>query len=285
VLIKLILGILKPDSGEYSSGKGVKTGYFAQHQLEQLRPDESALKHMQRLDPTSRDQDLRDYLGGFNFRADMADAPIGPFSGGEKARLALALIIWQRPNLLLLDEPTNHLDLDMRHALSVALQEYEGALVLVSHDRHLLRTTTDLFLLVADGSAKWFDGDLEDYREWLNQRRAAEDASEAADQPAGESRRDIKRREAEARQRLAQQRKPLESELKKLEKRIDELTREKASVDQGLADQGIYTNERREELKSLMLRQARASEQLGAAEERWLEVQAELEHIVASTES
>ncbi len=280
-LIKLLLGILKPDSGEYSSGKGVKTGYFAQHQLEQLRADESALKHMQRLDPTSRDQDLRDYLGGFNFRGDMADAPIGPFSGGEKARLALALIIWQRPNLLLLDEPTNHLDLDMRHALSVALQEYEGALVLVSHDRHLLRTTTDHFLLVADGSAKWFDGDLEDYREWLNQRRSAEDASEAADQPTSESRRDVKRREAEARQRLAQQRKPLESELKKLEKRIDELAREKASVDQALADQGIYANERREDLKALMLRQARAVEQLGAAEERWLAVQTELEQIAA----
>jgi ATP-binding cassette, subfamily F, member 3 len=187
-LIKLVAGLIAPIAGERATGKHLAIGYFAQHQLEQLRPDESPLKHLQRLDPLAREQDLRDFLGGFNFRAGMAEAAIGPFSGGEKARLALAIILWQRPNLLLLDEPTNHLDLEMRHALSVALQEYEGALLLVSHDRHLLRTTADRFLLVSGGRAEWFDGDLDDYRDRL---RGTQDGQAQGEEPsAAVSRRD-----------------------------------------------------------------------------------------------
>ncbi len=274
-LIKLLAGVLPPLAGELALSKHLTIGYFAQHQLEQLRADDTPLAHLRRLEPSVREQELRDFLGGFDFRGDAVEAPIGPLSGGEKARLALATIIWRRPNLLLLDEPTNHLDLEMRHALSVALQEYEGALVLVSHDRHLLRTTADRFLLVADGQAQWFDGDLEDYRDRLRQTR--EDADGAAPKSAGESRREARRREADERQRLSQQRKPLQMESAKLEARIDALTREKSALEAALADPLLYAEERKQEMKSLLLRQAEVSEGLSEAEERWLEVQAELE--------
>src|SRR4029078_11199202 len=151
--------------------KGVAIGYFAQHQVEMLRDDQSPLWHLVALTKNERapprEQELRDYLGSFNFPGDMATGPVEHFSGGEKARLALALIVWQRPNLLLLDEPTNHLDLETREALTVALAQFEGTLVLVSHDRHLLRATTEQFLIVADGGLRHYDGDLDDYREWL----------------------------------------------------------------------------------------------------------------------
>ncbi|MDR0633391.1 MAG: ATP-binding cassette domain-containing protein, partial [Azoarcus sp.] len=173
-LVKLLAGRLALAAGRRREGKGLAIGYFAQHQLETLRPDESALDHMMRLDPDAREQDLRDYLGGFDFRGDGRDgratpatAACGPFSGGEKSRLALALLIWQRPNLLLLDEPANHLDLEMRHALTLALQEYEGAMVLVSHDRALLRACCDRLLLVDGGRLQPFDGDIDDYRDGL----------------------------------------------------------------------------------------------------------------------
>src|SRR5205823_8067603 len=164
-LIKTIAGTLTPLGGSAVLNKGVVTGYFAQHQVEMLRDDQSPLWHLVQLAPKVREQELRDYLGGFNFPGEMATGPVEHFSGGEKARLALALIVWQRPNLLLLDEPTNHLDLETREALTVALAQFEGTLVLVSHDRHLLRATTDQFLIVAEGRLQAFDGDLEDYRE------------------------------------------------------------------------------------------------------------------------
>src|SRR4051794_8785992 len=166
-LIKTVAGVLAPLSGNLVSNKGVQIGYFAQHQVEMLRDDQSPLWHLKKLSGNVREQDLRDFLGSFNFAGDMATGSIEHFSGGEKARLALALIVWQRPNLLLLDEPTNHLDLETREALAVALAQFEGTLVLVSHDRHLLRATTDQLLIVADGRLRVFDGDLEDYRELL----------------------------------------------------------------------------------------------------------------------
>ncbi len=166
-LIKTLAGGQPLLAGRRVAGHGLETGYFAQHQVEQLRGDESPLRHLIRQDPRAREQDLRNYLGGFDFRGDMADAPVEPFSGGEKSRLALALLVRKRPNLLLLDEPTNHLDLEMRHALTRALAGYEGSLVLVSHDRALLRTVCDSFMLVADGRAVPFDGDLDDYLAWL----------------------------------------------------------------------------------------------------------------------
>ncbi|MES2553466.1 MAG: ATP-binding cassette domain-containing protein, partial [Pseudomonadota bacterium] len=173
-LIKLLAGELAPLAGKRVEGKNLNIGYFAQHQLEQLRLDESPLQHMMRLDPSTREQEHRNYLGGFDFRGDMASSPCGPFSGGEKSRLALALLIWTRPNLLLLDEPTNHLDLEMRHALTLALQDYEGGVVIVSHDRAMLRASCDKFVLVADGKAEAFDGDLDDYKEWLAEQRSQE---------------------------------------------------------------------------------------------------------------
>ncbi len=165
--IKTIAGELQALGGEAIFGKGLSIGYFAQHQVEMLRHDESPLWHMIKLAPGTREQELRNFLGGFNFAGAMATSSIAPFSGGEKARLALALIVWQRPNLLLLDEPTNHLDLETREALTMALAQFEGTLVLVSHDRHLLRATTDQFVIVADGKVEPFDGDLNDYRDWL----------------------------------------------------------------------------------------------------------------------
>ncbi|HEY5801058.1 MAG TPA: ATP-binding cassette domain-containing protein, partial [Burkholderiaceae bacterium] len=170
-LIKTIAGELTPLSGDAVTGKGLSIGYFAQHQVEMLRHDESPLWHLAKIAPTVREQELRNFLGGFNFPGNMVTSSIAPFSGGEKARLALALIVWQRPNLLLLDEPTNHLDLETREALTMALAQFEGTLVLVSHDRHLLRATTDQFIIVADGRLQPFDGDLDDYKDWLFQTK------------------------------------------------------------------------------------------------------------------
>ena len=177
--IKTLAGELGALSGECTFGKGLSIGYFAQHQVEMLRHDESPLWHMGKLAPTTREQELRNFLGSFNFNGEMATTSIAPFSGGEKARLALALIVWQRPNLLLLDEPTNHLDLETREALTMALAQFEGTLVLVSHDRHLLRATTDEFVIVADGAVKPFDGDLDDYKAWLFKTKLAAKASAA----------------------------------------------------------------------------------------------------------
>ncbi|MEO7496000.1 MAG: ATP-binding cassette domain-containing protein, partial [Massilia sp.] len=170
-LIKTIAGEIEPLTGTATTGKGLSIGYFAQHQVEMLRHDESPLWHLAKIAPTVREQELRNFLGGFNFPGTMVTSPIRPFSGGEKARLALALIVWQRPNLLLLDEPTNHLDLETREALTMALAQFEGTLVVVSHDRHLLRATTDQFIIVADGKLQPFDGDLDDYKDWLFQTK------------------------------------------------------------------------------------------------------------------
>jgi ATP-binding cassette, subfamily F, member 3 len=180
-LIKTIAGELAPLSGTANFNKGLVIGYFAQHQVEMLRNDESPLWNLAKIAPRVREQELRGFLGGFNFPGEMALNPITNFSGGEKARLALAMIVWQRPNLLLLDEPTNHLDLETREALTVALAQFEGTLVLVSHDRHLLRATTDQFLIVADGKLQPFDGDMDDYRDWLFKTKlAAEKAAASA---------------------------------------------------------------------------------------------------------
>jgi ATP-binding cassette, subfamily F, member 3 len=178
-LIKTIAGELKPLSGTANFNKGLAIGYFAQHQVEMLRHDESPLWNLARVAPRVREQELRGFLGGFNFPGEMALSPITHFSGGEKARLALAMIVWQRPNLLLLDEPTNHLDLETREALTVALAQFEGTLVLVSHDRHLLRATTDEFLIVADGQLQPFDGDMDDYRDWLFKTKLAAEKAAA----------------------------------------------------------------------------------------------------------
>ncbi len=274
-LIKILAQELAPLAGQSFRAPDLKVGYFAQHQLEQLDPEASALLHMRRLDPLAPEQALRDFLGGFGFCGDEALRPVAPFSGGEKARLVLALVVYQRPNLLLLDEPTNHLDLDMRHALTLALQDYEGALVLVSHDRHLLASVTDELLLVAEGKVLPFDGDLEDYRRWLAERRSREEEGGAAEPVAhgAAARKEKKRLEAERRQRLQ----PLRKALEKLEKEMDGLNRDKAAVEQRLADPGIYEAAGKDELRQLLLDQARIDQALAIAEERWLELGEELE--------
>jgi ATP-binding cassette subfamily F protein 3 len=287
-LIKTIAGALKPLSGQATFNKGLEIGYFAQHQVEMLRDDQSPLWHLARLSPGVREQDLRNYLGGFNFPGDMASDPIEHFSGGEKARLALALIVWQRPNLLLLDEPTNHLDLETREALTVALAQFEGTLVLVSHDRHLLRATTDQFLIVSDGRLSPFDGDLDDYRDWLFKTKLAPEEQAAPlpekkkPEPAPSvDRREQKKKEAGERQARSAARKPLESRLKRLEEQMAKLSAKKAAIDAKLADPANYGEDRKDALKTLILDQAYAARELEQAESAWLELQRQLEDLPA----
>ena len=277
-MMKVLAGVLAPLAGQRVEGKGLQIGYFAQHQLEQLRPDESALRHLTRLSPKTREQELRDFIGGFNFHGDQATEPVGPMSGGEKSRLALALIVWQRPNLLLLDEPTNHLDLEMRHALTLGLQDYEGALVLVSHDRSLLRATADELWLVDEGCVVEFDGDLEDYAKRL---RAKEQGQDVSAEPAV-SRKEQKRLEAEERNRRFAQRKPLEVRIKSAEKEIETLGAERLRLEKMIAAPDMYGDARKDDLKRCLLEQAQVAKKLRGAEERWLALSAELEVIAAS---
>jgi ATP-binding cassette subfamily F protein 3 len=294
-LIKTLADTLAPLSGHVRAGRGLRIGYFAQHQLETLRPDDSPLAHLARLAPDTREQELRDFLGGFNFSGEMATASIAPFSGGEKARLALALIIWQKPNLLLLDEPTNHLDLETRHALTMALAQFEGTLILVSHDRHLLRATTDQFMLVAKHRLQPFDGDLDDYRDWLLQHAAEQRAAlKAADgAPGGNNggnggnggvdtaanRKELRRQEAEARQKLAQLKKPLQSRIAKIEKEMDALNAEKATLDAFIADSASYEPAQKAKLTDTLRRQAEVAARLETLEAEWLDAHEELEQI------
>ena len=256
-LIKTIAATQKALSGSIVSNKGVEIGYFAQHQVEMLRDDQSPLWHLSRISKGVREQDLRDYLGSFNFPGDMATGSIEHFSGGEKARLALALIVWHRPNLLLLDEPTNHLDLETREALTVALAQFEGTLVLVSHDRHLLRATTDQFMIVADGRLRPFDGDLEDYRDWLLN-------PEKQKPPAEKKKIPVK----------AEKKKPLESRIKRLEEQMAKLTAKKNELEARLADPAVYQNA---SFNDLVADRAYVAKELEQLEAEWLEKQAELE--------
>jgi ATP-binding cassette subfamily F protein 3 len=273
-LIKLLAGELSLMAGKRVEGKDLSIGYFAQHQLEQLRPEESPLQHMMRLDPKSREQDFRDHLGGFDFRGEMATSPCGPFSGGEKSRLALALLIWQRPNLLLLDEPTNHLDLEMRHALTLALQEYDGGVVLVSHDRALLRASCDRFVLVADGAAPTFDGDLEDYRNWLAEQRAQDSATPEKTTDKAQLKADRAQAQADRQARLTQRR-TITKEIEQLDKKLAGWHNEKSTLDERLTDPAIYQDTA--QLQVLLKRQAELTGWIEPAEERWLELHDALE--------
>jgi len=294
-LIKTIAGELAPLDGVATLGKGLSIGYFAQHQVEMLRHDESPLWHLAKIAPNVREQELRNFLGSFNFPGDMVTSKIAPFSGGEKARLALSLIVWQRPNLLLLDEPTNHLDLETREALTMALAQFEGTLVLVSHDRHLLRATTDQFIIVADGKLQPFDGDLDDYKDWLFQTKlgkgtgalpvAAKAAESKAAAPAAAAapvdRKEQKRLGAEERQRLAALRKPLENRVKRLEEQMAKLNAKKADIDAKLLEPSIYDAENKDKLKTLVADQAFATRDLEQLEMEWLDLQEQLEGLAA----
>ena len=271
-LIKLLAGALPLQSGRCERAQDLKIGYFAQHQLDQLRPDDSPLTHLRRLDPQATEQALRDYLGGFGFAGDRALEPVAPLSGGEKARLVLALTIRQRPNLLLLDEPTNHLDLEMRQALAEALQEFDGALVLVSHDRHLLRVTSDDLWLVDGGSVRPFDGDLDDYPAWLAGRQQLQDeqkgATGSSPSERGGERKQQRRQAAEARKALH----PLRTREKTLERRLTELGERRATLEQELTAPELYEPAAKDRLLKLLAEQRQLQADLDDAETAWLEV-------------
>lgn len=265
-LIKVLAGQMPALGGKVLTAEYLHTGYFAQHQLEQLRLDESPLWHLQRLDNQATEKDLRNFLGGFDFRGDKVNEAIGPFSGGEKARLVLALLVFQSPNLLLLDEPTNHLDLEMRHALSVALQEYEGAIVLVSHDRHLLRSVTDQLLLVAGGKIQPFDGDLDDYRLWLAEQKKAGDDAAPPETAGGLSRKDQRKLDAERRNRL----KPFMDAVKQAENTVENFLRQQRELEEILSDSAIYADEFKEKLKQLLNKKGQIDSALEQAEIDWM---------------
>ncbi len=269
-LIKLLAQVHEPKTGVFTTAKGLNVGYFAQHQLETLDPAASALLHLQRLDKIATEQQLRDYLGGFGFHGDEATAPVAPMSGGEKARLVLALIVYQKPNLLLLDEPTNHLDLEMRHALNLALQGFEGAMVLVSHDRFLLSAVCEDFYLVDRGQVAPFDGDLDDYRDWIL-------AQQQEDKPVSEKpkvdRKAEKRREAEFRQATA----PLRKQIQQAEQQMEKLNKSLADVESSLSDTALYEADQKPQLMKLLDEQTSIKNKLDDAEALWLEAQEALE--------
>ena len=282
-LIKTLAGSLPVQAGQIVRADKLNTGYFAQHQLDTLRPDQSPLWHIQKLSLQAKEQDIRNFLGGFNFTGDAALQNTAPFSGGEKARLALAMIVWQKPNLLLLDEPTNHLDLDMRHALTLALQSFQGALIVVSHDRSLLEATTDSFLLIEDGRLKTFDGDLDDYRRY---RLAQENAAAApAASAQNQNRKDAKRIEAHIRQEKAKRGKPLQQKIERAEQEIAAFSAAQTACEAFLAQENAYCEENKAKLQQTLTQLAEIKVKLGQMEENWLLWQEELEQIHRDTEA
>ncbi|WP_088331170.1 ABC transporter ATP-binding protein [Lacimicrobium sp. SS2-24] len=274
-LIKLLAQELSPLEGLYQTSAGLRIGYFAQHQLEFLQMDDSPLAHLQRLDPKATEQSLRDFLGGFGFHGDAAVARVAPMSGGEKARLVLALLVYQKPNMLLLDEPTNHLDLDMRHALNLALQGFEGAMVLVSHDRFLLEAVCDEFYLVDKAQVQPFSGDLQDYRQWLMRESAEASAGTETEQKSKPDRKAVKRLEAE----LRQQTQPLRKAISGQEKDMDRLHTRLQQIEQQMLDTRLYEEQHKQELKALLDEQASAKQALEDTEAQWLENQEKLEQM------
>ncbi|MEO8486411.1 MAG: ATP-binding cassette domain-containing protein [Betaproteobacteria bacterium] len=281
-LVKALAGMMAPARGERHVAQNLAIGYFAQHQLEQLDPEASPMLHLARIDSAAREQSLRDFLGGFDFRGDMVTAPIAQFSGGEKARLVLAMIVRRRPQLLILDEPTNHLDIEMREALAEALQDFDGALVVVAHDRHLLSATTDTLLLVDGGRVAPFDGDLDDYRDWVLSARRRNASPDGATRP-GDSpdRKAVKRAEAEARQKRNDARKPLAAKQAKLEQELRALENEKVELDRWLATPEAYADEAKDQLKPAIERSGEITWELARREAAWLEIAEALDRIDA----
>jgi ATP-binding cassette subfamily F protein 3 len=292
-LIRTAVGSLEPLSGELHRSRTVRIGYFAQQQVDALRAEDTALGHMQRLAPEEREQVLRDWLGRFAFRGDDATRAVGPMSGGERARLALAMLVWLKPQLLVLDEPTNHLDAATRDALADALAEFDGALLLVSHDRYLLRATVDAFVRVADGGAMPFDGDLDDYAAWLLHKPSAGPGAPVPSGPAGlpagapgsppasvPSRRDERRAAAEHRTRKAAQRRPLAEQVAQVERELASIESRMAEIDATLADPQRW----RDGAVAAELGRERGGLQKArdAAEERWLDLSSALEALDAA---
>ena len=285
----MLAGETKLASGNYHSAKEINIGYFAQHQIEQLRMNETPYEHLKLLDmqtnnDNATDNQLRRYLGSFGFIGNKATSKVEPFSGGEKSRLALALICYQRPNLLLLDEPTNHLDLEMRQALATALQEYSGAVVLVSHDRHLLKVNSDKLILVANGKASEFQGSVDDYPKWLAEHNkgkeltfeepsASNTANNSRQANSAAAKKEQKRLAAEKRKALQ----PLSDKVKRAERVIEKLDIEKNTIEEKLADSNIYNDENKDLLKQLLTDQAYIQKELDQAEIDWMEASEALE--------
>ncbi len=275
-LLKSLTGELPLLSGLRIGGQHCKIGYFDQHQLESLDLSASAALHLQRLRPEAREQDIYDFLGGFNFRGDAAKEIIAPFSGGEKARLALAIVAWQRPNLLIMDEPTNHLDMEMRLALTLALQDFSGAVVLVTHDRHLLRNTVDELLLVHDGVVEEYEEDVRAYEQWV----LSQPVSEKNNQPKS-----IDSSRKEQRQAAAQRReqvRPLQKEIRTNEKKMAQLEQRLAQLEDKLADNSLYDHQRKAELDETLREQGQLKSEASALEESWLDLHDQLETLAAA---
>lgn len=281
-LIKGICQELSVQHGEFRFGQGLQIGYFAQHQLEQLREDESPLQHLRRKAPEEREQVLRDFLGRFKFSGDMASSPVGPFSGGEKARLALALLAWDKPNLLVLDEPTNHLDMETREALTMALSSFEGSVLIVSHDRHLLSATTERLMLVHNGEVSEFDGDWDDYATLvLENRKATLSASKAKNDTVtpNTNKKEARQQAAQERQRIAQLKKPLQKQLSAIEKKLDPLNKELKELDEKLADSAFYEGNP-DDVAQTLKRRGEVAQAVEELEMQWLEVSEAIEAIV-----
>lgn len=279
-MMKLLAGELAAFDGKRTEARDLKIGYFAQHQLEQLSVADSPLDHLKRLGgeaaAKATEQELRGFLGSFGFSGDRVFEPVGPFSGGEKARLVLALTSYLRPNLLLLDEPTNHLDLEMRQALAMALQDYEAAVVLVSHDRHLLRAVADDLILVDQGRAQPFDGDLDDYAKWFQTREAAEtgaDEETSAVALSADQKKQRKREEAERRNRLS----PIKADIGRLEKQLAKLEQERTTVESALAEPDIYSPSSKQKLQELLQKQTQLKRDISNIETEWLAASERLE--------
>jgi ATP-binding cassette subfamily F protein 3 len=274
-LIKLLAGELTPQAGEVFQHQGLNIGYFAQHQLESLDLHANAITHLQRLNPKATEQSLRDFLGGFAFIGDKALEPVAPFSGGEKARLVLAMLVYQKPNLLLLDEPTNHLDLEMRHALVMALQGFEGAMVTVSHDRHMLKNTADEFYLVDNGTVAQFGYDLDEYYQWLlnANKEAIKKPDNETKSHTSSHRKEQKRLEAEFRKSVQ----PLKKQIEKLEKSLDKFTDALSEIELKLADNDLYHDDNKAKLTTLLNQQADITPKLNQIEEDLLVSLEELE--------
>ncbi|SQH75159.1 putative transporter subunits of ABC superfamily: ATP-binding components, yheS [Shewanella benthica] len=275
-LIKLLSEELSPMKGKYETNPGLNIGYFAQHQLENLRLDDSPLQHLSRLAPNIREQELRNFLGGYGFNGDMVLSPVRPFSGGEKARLVLALLVWQRPNLLLLDEPTNHLDLEMRHALTMALQTFEGAMIIISHDRHLLRLSCSDYYLVDQGKVTSFDGDLDDYHQWLlDAAKAANKTESNTEAKPAQDKKLQKRLEAELRQKLS----PMRKVQLKLEQAQQQANNRLSEIETMLADMSLYDAENKAKLTQVLAERTSLAQALEESEMEWLGVQESIEEL------
>ncbi|WP_410100731.1 ABC-F family ATP-binding cassette domain-containing protein [Sutterella wadsworthensis] len=285
-LVKAIVGELTPMSGELRRGQGLEIGYFAQHQLDQLRMDETPLEHLWHLAPDAREQELRDFLGTYRFSGDFAEAKVAPMSGGEKARLALALIAWKKPNLLVLDEPTNHLDMETREALTMALSTYEGAVLLVSHDRHLLRAVTDELWLVHEGRKEVFEGDLDDYAKIVLDHRRVTAAEARAEHQADKAARneaqpvnnkEARRLAAQERARIAELRKPLKKELEKVEREMNALSEKLKALDTQLADPAFYNGADQGKVAQTLREHGELAPKVEALEMHWLELSEKIE--------